>query len=124
MEKHLSTRNLIELNRVLINQFGDGPAGLKDKGTLEFIIDKASMAKDVYKEAAILLYEINTKHPFWGGNKRTAFEAAKILLRFNNIQIKAKFEDVVKFIVSMASGGKTYQQTLTWVKNISVVSND
>ena len=57
---HLTVENIIELNRVLVNQFGDGPAGVKDQGTLEFIVDKASISKDLYKEATILLYEINS----------------------------------------------------------------
>ena len=53
MVNHLTVENLIELNRVLINQFGDGPPGVKDEGTLDFIIEKASMSKDLYNEAAI-----------------------------------------------------------------------
>ncbi|MBI5347038.1 MAG: type II toxin-antitoxin system death-on-curing family toxin [Candidatus Aenigmarchaeota archaeon] len=120
MTSHLTFENILELNRVLINQFGDGPAEIKDIGTLEFIIDKASMAKDIYREAAILLYEINTKHPFWGGNKRTAFEAAKIFLRSNNIKIKIDYDEALKFINKMASGKITYQKTLEWIKEIVV----
>jgi hypothetical protein len=45
MARHLALENLIELNRGLINQFGDGPAGVKDEGALNFIIDKAYMPK-------------------------------------------------------------------------------
>jgi death-on-curing protein len=116
MVNHLTVDNLIDLNRVLISQFGDGPSGVKDKGTLEFIIDKAEMAKNLQKEAAILLYEINTKHPFWGGNKRTAFEAAKIFLLSNNIRLKVIFEEAVEFVTEMAKGKRSYQQTVEWIK--------
>lgn len=117
MTNHLTVENLIELNRVLINQFGDGPAGVKNHGTLDFIIDRASMSKDLDKEAAILLYEINTKHPFWGGNKRTAFEAAKIFLLSNNIKLKIDFDDAVNFVNKMAEGKTTFQQTFEWIKS-------
>lgn len=109
---------MIELNRVLVNQFGDGPSGVKDEGTLDFIIDKASISKDLYKEAATLMYEINTKHPFWGANKRTAFEAAKIFLRSNNVKLKINFSEAIEFITDMAAGKKNYQQTLKWVKSM------
>ena len=108
--------NLIDLNRVLVNRFGDGPAGIKDEGTLSFVIDKASMSKDFYKEASFLLYEINTKHPFWGGNKRTAFEAAKIFLLSNDIKLKVRFEEAIEFVNEMAKGRVSYQQTLEWIK--------
>lgn len=40
MTNHLTVENLVELNMVLVNQFGDGPAGVKDEGTLDFIIVK------------------------------------------------------------------------------------
>ncbi|HLC68039.1 MAG TPA: type II toxin-antitoxin system death-on-curing family toxin [archaeon] len=116
MVNHLTVDNLIELNRVLVNQFGDGPAGVKDEGTVEYIIEKAEMSKDLYKEAAILLYEINTKHPFWGGNKRTAFEAAKIFLLSNDITLKTEFEPAVILVNDMAQGKTTYQKTLEWIK--------
>lgn len=116
MTNHLTMENLIDLNRVLVNQFGDGPAGVKDEGTLSFIVDKASMSKDLYKETSFLLYEINTKHPFWGGNKRTAFEAAKIFLLSNDVKIKVRFEEAIEFVNEMAKGNVTYQQTLGWIK--------
>src|SRR3989338_11540758 len=114
MTNHLTMENLIDLNRVLVNQFGDGPAGIKDEGTLSFVIDKASMSKDLYKEASFLLYEINTKHPFWGGNKRTAFEAAKIFLLSNDIKLKTDFNDAVNFVNRMAEGKVTFQETVEW----------
>ncbi len=117
MTNHLTIENLVELNRVLVNQFGDGPAGVKDQGTLEFIVDKASMSKDLQKEAATLLHEINSKHPFWGGNKRTAFEAAKIFLLSNDIKLKTEYDNVVAFVNDMAQGKITYQKTLEWVKS-------
>ncbi|MBI2232315.1 MAG: type II toxin-antitoxin system death-on-curing family toxin [Candidatus Aenigmarchaeota archaeon] len=120
MTNHLTFDNIIELNRVLVNQFGDGPAGVKDEGTLDFILDKASMSEDFNREAAVLLYEINTKHPFWGANKRTAFEASKIFLLANGIKLKAGFEEAVEFVNDMAQGKVNYQQTLRWLKEHAV----
>lgn len=64
-----------------------------------------------------LLYEINTKHPFWGGNKRTAFEAAKIFLLSNDIRLKTDFEDAVNFVNKMAEGKVTFQETVEWIKD-------
>ncbi len=117
MTNHITLNNLIELNRVLVNQFGDGPPGVKDRGTLEFIVEKASMSKDLHKEASILLFEINTKHPFWGANKRTAFEAAKIFLLSNDIRLKVEFGETVNFVNKIAEGKINYDQTLKWVRD-------
>jgi death-on-curing protein len=53
-------------------------------------------------KAAALLYSIIVFHPFVDGNKRTAFESTKILLRLNGYQLTVTSSDGVNFTKSIA----------------------
>jgi death-on-curing protein len=59
----------------------NGTGGLvRDRGTLDFLVDKANYIDDSYRKAAQILYSIAAQHPFYQGNKRTALIVAEMIL--------------------------------------------
>ncbi len=73
-----------------------------NKGALDFIIAKIKSKKvtndrkkDISTAAAIIWYEIITQHPFLDGNKRTATESMKLILKINNFELNIPMNGLV-----------------------------
>ncbi len=101
MASDITKEEIVELNRKIVELFG-GHTGLQNEANLDFALLKAENAKDIYRKAAELMYWINKGHPFLDGNKRTAFEAARIFLLANDIKLKFGENDAEDFMVKMA----------------------
>lgn len=105
MNAEITKDEIKELNRKIVEEFG-GSVGLQNEGNLEFVLAKVKNAKDVIRKAAELMYGINQGHPFLDGNKRTAFEATKIFLLANNIELVINEREAEEFMVKMAQPEK------------------
>ena len=116
MVAEITKDEITELNKKIIEEFG-GSTGFQNEGNLEFVLAKVKNAKDVFRKAAELMYGINQGHPFLDGNKRTAFEAAKIFLLANNIELIASEKEVEEFMVKMAQPEKiSIKETEIWIR--------
>jgi|SRR5659263_318428 len=95
MEEFIVKR-IIEIHDDIIKEYG-GTYGLLTQGTLELLVYKVNREKDVFKQAALILQTIAAQHPFFDGNKRTAFATAENVLRaclknkFYNVRSKNYF---------------------------------
>ena len=62
--------------------------------------------KELYPEpvdkAAAILESIISNHPFLDGNKRTAYVVARLVLRTNNLDVKATQDEKYEFVMSAA----------------------
>jgi death-on-curing protein len=74
-------------------------------GTLDYIIDKIEMEKGVYKKAAWALF-MSRQHPFFDGNKRTAFMVAHTILRMHGYYLGRHDEDEIFEILHKISDAK------------------
>jgi death-on-curing protein len=86
-----------------------GTQGYMCEGMVEGCLERAMTY--VYKfqpfpklflKAGALLYSIITFHPFVDGNKRTAFESTRILLRLNGYELTVTTSEGVKFTKAIA----------------------
>lgn len=109
------------IHEVLIDKFG-GKKGLRDKGLLESSIKRPFQTfdqKELYPEpvdkAAAILESIISNHPFVDGNKRTAYVLARLLLRANNLDIKAHQDEKYEFVISAARGEIRFEQIKEWL---------
>lgn len=59
---------------------------------------------DLCDLAAAYLFGIVKNRPFVDGNKRTGFAAADLFLYFNGLSVEAEQEDVIQFVLMVASG--------------------
>jgi len=79
----LTAQNIIDIHDDIIEIYG-GTKGVLNQGTIDHLIYLLERKNDVFKKAALALKHIIVNHPFFDGNKRTAFEVTDILLRMVN----------------------------------------
>ena len=112
----ITKEEIIELNRKIVEEFG-GSIGLQNKSNLDFVLAKVRNSKNVFRKAAELMHGINQGHPFLDGNKRTAFEAAKIFLLANGIELKTGQKEAEEFMVKMAQPEKlSIKDVEIWIR--------
>ncbi|MCC4373114.1 type II toxin-antitoxin system death-on-curing family toxin [Limosilactobacillus reuteri] len=93
--KYLTEGELIEINRRIIRRAGEGSIGVMDINGLNSVIEAPKQVffgreayPTIWLKAAYYLQKITKKHLFADGNKRTAFEAAKVFLILNGITLQ------------------------------------
>ena len=92
--EYLTEEDLIEINRRIIRRAGEGAIGLLDNNGVNSVVEAPKQVffgreayPTVWLKAAYYLQKITKKHLFADGNKRTAFEAAKVFLILNGITL-------------------------------------
>jgi death on curing protein len=112
----ISSDDVERIHEILIDKFG-GKKGLRDKGLLESSVQRPFQMfnqKELYPEpvdkAAAILESIISNHPFLDGNKRTAYVVARLVLRTNNLDIKATQDKKYEFVMSAAKGEIRFNQ--------------
>jgi death-on-curing protein len=96
----VTVEKLIEAHVTIIQEFG-GARGILNR-TLEYLVYKANLERDIFKKAALFIYCIGSKHPFIDGNKRTGFAAAELVLGDAGLHLEATDDEVVAFMVQVA----------------------
>lgn len=89
MIRYLTYENLLNLNKKLNEMSGKLQTNF-NKQRIRDIIRAANNEPDINKAAAIYFYGI-TKHPFRGANRRTAFYATDIFLKWNGKKLSDEF---------------------------------
>ncbi|HFJ5623929.1 TPA: type II toxin-antitoxin system death-on-curing family toxin [Enterococcus faecium] len=110
---YLSEKDIVKLNVIQIKKYSPRETiGVIDKNALSMAVNQPKhhiFGKDLYPDkfskAAVLLINLIKKHPFHNANKRTAFLAAYVFLKLNGYSLKMKNQEVVEFVVEIA----TYQ---------------
>lgn len=86
------------------------------KHNLNFIVEyMQDYEGDLFDKAAFLLHGIAFSHPFLNGNKRTAFLATAMFLEMNGWVLDVKHEEVVRFMLEVASGRKSISEIKAWL---------
>lgn len=105
----LHDREIIEaLHAEQLSLHGGAP-GLRDEGMLESALNRPLQKlvysePDIFELAAAYLFGIVKNHPFIDGNKRTGYLAADVFLALNGWSVEAEQEDIIMFVLSVASG--------------------
>lgn len=118
----LTVQKIVEVQSWLIlqsvHQEDQGMAGLiLTHGTLETLVNTANVIQSPYKRAAWMLHGIATRHPFYQGNKRTAFTTAEIILEFSpkNEIINAEDHAINTFVRGIARYLYTVDDVEKWI---------
>ena len=110
------------MNKKIVEEFG-GSVGLSNESNLDFVLAKVRNAKVIFRKAAELMHGINIGHVFLDANKRTAFEAARIFLLANGINLMVGVEEGEEFMLKMAQPGKlSIQDVEIWIKKHSEIN--
>ncbi len=99
--EYLTVTEIIEIHNEIIKKYG-GTRGIRDEGTLQLLVYKMSREKDVFRQAALVLHMIAVDHPFFDGNKRTAFTTAENELGDAGYYINAEAEEVIDLMRKIA----------------------
>lgn len=111
----LTVKRIIEIHDDIIKEYG-GTGGLLTQGTLELLVYKANREKDVFKQAALTLHTIAAQHPFFDGNKRTAFAAAENVLGEAGYYLDAGEDEIVNLMQKIAEYKCTVKDIEKWIR--------
>ncbi len=122
MIKYLTKEQVILLNVVLLKKYSSKEdVGIKSPDLLDSAINRprqSAFGEDAYKtifaKAAALFQSIVQNHPFFNGNKRTAYAALEAFLRKNGYVIRATDMDKIDLTIEVSD-----QQNKRSVKDIA-----
>ncbi len=122
MEK-LTEKKVIQIHDFLIEEMGGEP-GVRDPATLSFIVDAINYEQDLFRKTAQALF-LADRHPFWDGQKRTAFELADLILRQNDYCFdRSDKAEIMREMVRIAEyrcpEGEEIDTIAKWVKKMVV----
>lgn len=107
MTRFLTIDEILYLHTMLIKRFG-GLYGIRDRGLLESAVARPQMTfegkllyDDLYGQAAAIGHSLLLSHPFFDGNKRTAFAAMDLFFQENGKMIAADDDESEKMILNV-----------------------
>jgi len=118
MTEYLTVAEVLAMHEDQIGLYG-GALGVRDAGLLEAAVLRPQNGyyADLVEEAAALWESLAQNHPFFDGNKRTAFAATYTFLLINGGQIHADPEDAYLFIAGLYDTGSFRFDRLTaWLR--------
>lgn len=123
---YLFPHQILFLHKRVIETSG-GSQGVRDQGLLESAVYRpqasfggADLYPDLFSKAAALGHSIIKNHPFVDGNKRTGFEAMRLLLRMNGFDLRAGEDRKFDFVLKIASDPETDEHHVTqWLQRHS-----
>jgi len=123
--RYLYPKQVLYLHQQIMELSGGG-AGVRDQGLLESAVYRPQASfggedlyPDLFSKAAALGHSIIKNHPFVDGNKRTGFEAMRLLLRLNGYDIQASLNVKFDFVLAIAEGKLKEQAIADWLKHHS-----
>jgi len=119
--RYLSVKEILQINAQIL-----GEAKLRDTKLLESAAARPQQTvsgKEAYpttmRKAAALIHSLVQNHPFLDGNKRTAFIATVVFLELNGCKLGAEQEEVVKFMLDIATKKHDLPEIEEWLKEHS-----
>lgn len=120
--KYLYPDQMVFLHQQIIAISG-GSAELRDRGLLESAVFRPQSSfggqefyPELWSKAAVLGYSLIKNHAFVDGNKRTGFEAMRLMLRLNGYDLSASDDAKFDFVLKIAEGKLTEQAIADWLR--------
>lgn len=120
--RNISTDDVLEIHDALVDEFHGtdrpiDPPGVKDKGLLESAVSRPLHSfggrekySGVFEKAATLTFGIACNHPFYNGNKRTAFVTMLSFLERNDLTIGGVTYDEIQDVMIWLAGHQLYEK--------------
>lgn len=123
----LTKEEVISAHYFMMRKMNDADqSGVKDHGLLESAVHRPQQSifgedayPDLLEKAAALLECLVKNHCFHNGNKRTAYLVTKSFLMINGKHLKLEREYAVEFIVDIAKGIHSMDDTARILKEFS-----
>lgn len=86
--------------------------------TVQDIGNEAKSYRDtIVRKSAYALYSLVQSHPFWDGNKRTAFAISMFILKANGFRLIATKEQSIEFVLNVAKGNLKLEDVEDWISD-------
>jgi death-on-curing protein len=121
--EELTEKKVIQIHDFLIEEMGGEP-GIRDPATLSFLVEAINYERDLFRKVAQALF-LAERHPFWDGQKRTAFVLADDILRERGYCFDKKDKaEIMRVMVRIAQytcpEGEEIDKIARWVKKMVV----
>lgn len=121
--EYLSEADITEINRKATLRAGN-PFVVSNPASLSHLVsavrykyrDKPDDEAVWLKAAFLLEFLAGRGHVFVDGNKRTAITATAAFLSRNGLFLDAQNEEVPRFVLSVACGGRTLSEIVRWLQ--------
>lgn len=122
--RYLSVQEVIAINVAMIQRYSPGEQiGVKEPGLLESAVHRPQSSAfgeeaypTVFEKAAALFESLGQNHPFHNANKRTAFTALVIFLRYQGFHFKMDTKKAEDFTVDMVNHPFDLQQSASVIE--------
>jgi death on curing protein len=115
----LTVAEVYQMQYLLIDRFGGGLHGIRDKNAVEAAVFRPQTGyyNSLEEEAAALMESLANNNGFIDGNKRIAFTATDVSLRLNGFYIDVTAVEGHEFIVgSMERQEFRFPLILDWIR--------
>ncbi len=116
---YLTIIEVLSIHKILIKKYG-GIDGIRDMGALDSALYRPQTGyyDDIIAEAAALWESLSQNHPFFDGNKRTAFAVTYSFLSINGRKLKTKTNEVISLVnVLYAENRFEFKELEKWLRN-------
>lgn len=125
--RYLTVQEVMAINVATIKKYSLGEQiGIKSQPLLESAVHRPRQSvfgEDAYltifEKAAALFESIGQNHPFQNANKRTAFTAMVMFLRYNGYLFKMDQKQAEDFTVNMVEHAYSFDQLVAIIKESS-----
>lgn len=117
----LTINEVVRLHEMQIRRYGGQP-GIRDQGLLESAVlrprNKYHYAgvKSLIELAGSCVASISANHPFFDGNKRTAFYAMAVFLELNGVSLRAPEDEATRAMLDLAAGRSSESTFCDWLR--------
>lgn len=110
----LTVQQVLDIHEKIILSGGKAH-GVLNESTIEFTLNRAQRYKELSMRLAIIIQGIAERHPFNGGNKRTALAVGDICLDEYGLELSLRVKDTIKFMKSVASYEYNLKEIADWI---------
>ena len=122
--RYLSVQEVIAINVSMIQRYSPGEQiGVKEPGLLESAVLRPQSSafgeeasQTVFEKAAALFESLGQNHPFYNANKRTAFTALVIFLRYNGLFFQMDTKKAENLTVDMVNHEYEFQELVSVIQ--------
>jgi len=79
--------------------------------------EEKSYRDAIVRKSAYALYSLVKNHPFWDGNKRTAFAITTFILESNGFELNAAKDESIRFVLEIAKGNLKLKDVEKWISD-------
>ncbi|MFC0602112.1 type II toxin-antitoxin system death-on-curing family toxin [Streptomyces palmae] len=113
---YLSAEDVLDVAEIACSEM---EVVVRDAGLLESAVHRPAAAMfgqeaypDLLDKAAALLQSLTINHPFFDGNKRTAWTSCVTFLAMNGVQLRPDIDAAERLVIAVATGALDEVKTI------------